>query len=129
MHAARLTKQLMSSKQIITLAILAILMVLVAVGMGRWSEQINPDGIAMNPVTESTDVAADNSTDAEPRDAYTFGVSLGLLATGFLYCCIAIGLLIHARSKGKPAGKFIYWVAGFAGLGFALSYLVDDYFY
>ena len=119
----------MSSKQIITLAILAILMVLVATGMGRWSEQINPDGIAMNPATQSADVQADNVTNAESRDAYTFGVSLGLLATGFFYCCIAIGLLIHAKSKGKPASKFIYWVAGFAGTGFALSYLVDDYFY
>ena len=119
----------MSSKQIIILAILAILMVLVAIGMGRWSEQVNPDGIAMNPVSETGEVAVDNDTDTEPRDAYTFGVSLGLLGTGFLYCCIAIGLLIHARSKGKPASKFIYWVAGFAGLGFALSYLVDDYFY
>ena len=120
---------LMSSKQIITLASLAILMVSVAIGMGRWSEQINPDGITMNPVSENAELAVDNHTDTEPRDAYTFGVSLGLLGTGFLYCCIAIGLLIHARSKGKPASKFIYWVAGFAGLGFALSYLVDDYFY
>ena len=123
----------MTSKQIIILAILASIMALVAVGMGRWSEQINPDGIAQHPAVQSEDATANVDTDAapqtEPRDAFSFGVSLGLLAMALLYCCGAIGLLIHARSKGKPANVFIYWVAGLAGLGFALSYLIDDYFY
>lgn len=114
----------MSLKQIITLAILATLMVLAAIGMGRWSEQINPEGIAVH-----SEVQAEAEADTGPRDAFSFGVSLGLLAMALLYCCLAIGLLIRAKSKGKPADSFIYWVAGFAGLGFALSYLIDDYFY
>lgn len=115
----------MITRQGFILAILIMLMVLIAVSLGNWSEQINPNGITPHP-------AADGQAPIEPiqpRDAFSFGVSMGLLATALGYCCIAFGLLITARSKGEKASRFTFWIAGLAGLGFALSYLIDDYFY
>lgn len=115
----------MSKNQSFIVVLLAIVMVVVAMFLGNWSEQINPDGIASHPVVEG-DTALDQSA---PRDAFSFGISMGLLATALVYCCVAFGLLISAKSKGRGVSRFTYWVAGLAGLGFALSYLIDDYFY
>ena len=123
----------MSKVQIIILIVLAVGMVAISMLLGNWAEQLNPDGIAAHPEApvESTATTAESSeqTTDTPRDAFSFGVSMALLASGLLYCCIAFGLLISARSKGQGANPFIYWVAGLAGLGFVLSYLIDDYFY
>jgi len=114
----------MSRTQIIILVILAVIMAIAAFAMGNWSEQINPGGII-----ENTEPAQEQSQVSAPRDAFSFGASLGLLGTALLYCCIAMGLLIQAKTKGRPASVFIYSVAGLAVAGFALSYIVDDYFY
>lgn len=123
----------MSKVQIIVFIVLAVGMVAMSMLLGNWAEQLNPDGIAAHPdaAVESAVTTAESSeqTSDAPRDAFSFGVSMGLLASGLLYCCIAFGLLISARSKGQGANPFIYWVAGLAGLGFVLSYLIDDYFY
>lgn len=120
----------MTKVQIIILAALAASMVAIAMMLGSWAEQLNPDGIAAHPVASVELEPTSNAVSEEaPRDAYSFGASMGLLAAGLLYCCIAFGLLIQARTKGKGANAFIYWVAGLAVLGFVLSYLVDDYFY
>ena len=99
--------------------------------LGNWSASINPDGIAPHPVAADA-IAAENTpeTPTEPRNAYWFGVSIGLLGTSLLYCCVAMGLLIQGRSAGrKSAHNTVYWIAGLAAIGFILSYLVDDYFY
>lgn len=138
----------MTHRQYLVLAILAALMLATAFGLGRWAENLNPDGIiphtpvAQDAVTGS-DAGAASSTDestsnanqsapadpAEARSAFTFGASMGLLAAGLLYCVIAAGLLLQQRAKGLPVNRFIYSVAGLAAAGFALSYLIDDYFY
>lgn len=115
----------MSKSQSFILALLIIIMAIVAILLGNWSEQINPDGIAPHPVADG-DIAVEPG---EPRDAFSFGVSMGLLGTALAYCCVAFGLLITAKSNGRSISRFTYWVAGLAGLGFALSYLIDDYFY
>ena len=115
----------MSKRQILIIATLAIIMTAVAMLMGNWSEQINPDGIASHPATDGDVGTLDNT----PRDAYSFGLSIGLLATALAYCCAAFGLMINAKSKGRSVSRFTYWVAGLAALGFSLSYIVDDYFY
>jgi len=94
------------------------------------SSNVNADSATAGATEQITDATPSGSqTTDTPRDAFSFGVSMGLLASGLLYCCIAFGLLISARSKGQGANPFIYWVAGLAGLGFVLSYLIDDYFY
>jgi len=115
----------MSKIQKMVLVILIITMVLVAVTLGNWSEQINPDGIAPHPIAQG-DIAEAQSA---PRDAFSFGVSMGLLTMALAYFCLAFGLVISARSKGKSLNRFTIWVAGLAGLGLALSYLIDDFFY
>lgn len=115
----------MSKRQIFILCVMALIMVGAAFMLGNWSEQINPDGIAPHPVADGE---AELQADA-PRDAFSFGFSMGLLACALAYCCMAFGLVISARSKGRAISRFTYWVAGFAGLGFVLSYLIDDYFY
>lgn len=112
----------MSKGRYYLLALLAVVMGLVAWGVGNWAVQVSPDGIAEHPGLESEPTAT-------PRNSFYFGVSTGLLAMGLLYCCLAIGLLIHAKVKGRGVGAFVYSVVGLAVLGFALSYLVDDYFY
>lgn len=106
-------------------------MLLVANGLGRWSASLNPDGIQPHPVAASdvNDAADSRAAQGQPRNAYTFGASLGLLGTSLLYCLLAFGLLIQKKSRALPANTFIYCVAGIAGLGFVFSYLVDDYFY
>lgn len=114
----------MNKVQITIFVILAAVMVGSAFTLGRWAEQINPDGISAHPNEEGV---ADSVNQA-PRNAFSFGVSMGLLGSGLLYCCIAIGLLIQARSKQAKPDTFIYWIAGLAGLGLVLSYLIDDYF-
>lgn len=100
-------------------------MIAAAMALGNWSAQINPNGITPHPVAEG-ETATDTNV---PRDAFSFGVSMGLLGTALLYCCIAFGLFIQAKSNRRAASKFTFWVAGLAALGFALSYLIDDYFY
>jgi hypothetical protein len=119
----------MSTRQYAILIALVALMTAVAVGLGRWSEQLNPAGI--QSITESaTDATTTIEAGAEePRNAFTFGASMGLLGSALLYCLIAAGLLLRARSLGRPPGRFAYFVAGLAAVGFVLSYLIDDYFY
>lgn len=113
----------MTSKELIILAVLATVMLAAATTLGNWSATINPDGILPHQNE------ANGVQNAQPRDAYWFGASIGLLGTSLLYCCIAMGLLILARTKKKPVSQIAYWIAGLAASGFILSYLVDDYFY
>ncbi|MFK7858679.1 MAG: hypothetical protein AB8B64_07660 [Granulosicoccus sp.] len=115
----------MSKTQSIILVALIVLMGSVAIMLGNLSEQINPDGIAPHPLAEGETAVESGKS----RDAFMFGVSMGLLGCALAYCCVALGLLISARSKGAGISRFTYWIAGLAGLGFALSYLIDDYFY
>lgn len=115
----------MTRRQYMILAVLAVFMALTAIGLGQWSVSLNPDGIIPHtPVT----VAADPES-LEPRSAFTFGASMGLLSVGLLYCMLAAVLLLQTKTRGLPVGQFIYSVAGLATAGFALSYLIDDYFY
>lgn len=115
-----------TKKQTLVIVVLATIMFAAATQLGGWSESINPDGIAPHPVAEGDAI----ETLTEPRNAYWFGVSIGLLGTSLLYCCFAIGLLIQGRSSGrKSKNLMVYWIGGLAALGFVLSYLVDDYFY
>ncbi len=114
----------MTKTQIFIFAILIAGMIAAALALGNWSEQINPDGIMPHPAAEGETAEAN-----APRDAFSFGVSMGLLGTALLYCCIAFGLFIQAKSNRQPISKFTLWVAGLSVLGFALSYLIDDYFY
>ena len=116
-------------RQYIILAGLVAIMALTAYGLGQWSVSLNPDGIIPHtPVTES---ALDESTKAavEPRSAFTFGASMGLLGVGLLYGMLAAVLILRAKTRGLPAGHLLYSIAGLAAAGFALSYLIDDYFY
>jgi hypothetical protein len=115
----------MSKTQIGIFLFLCAAMVGSAYLLGNWADQLNPEGIAPHPAAEGNTEPVDTST----RDAFAFGVSMGLLGSALLYCCIAFGLFIQAKSQRKSVGVFVYWVAGLAGLGFALSYLIDDYFY
>lgn len=115
----------MSKRQIALLCVLALIMAAVAYALGSWSEQINPDGIEPHPVAEGEPL----QEPVESRDAFYFGASMGLLACALAYCCLAFGLVINSKSKGHAISQFAYWVAGLAVSGFALSYLIDDYFY
>lgn len=115
----------MTKQQILILLVLAAIMVGIAILMGRWSEQINPDGILPHP----TPPGASQEQSIEPRDAFSFGVSMGLLGSALLYFCLSAGLMIQSRSKGKTISQFIFCMAGLAALGFVLSYLIDDFFY
>lgn len=114
----------MTTNHYILIALLAALMGASAFAIGSWAQSINPEGIS--PITDT--VAAAGSS-PQTRNAFMFGASIGLLGTGLLYCVIAMGLLIQAKSKGRSAGVTVYCVAGLALAGFVLSYVVDDYFY
>ncbi len=115
----------MTYRQYIILAGLVAIMALTAYGLGQWSVSLNPDGII--PHTPVTEPAAEAS--AEPRSAFTFGASMGLLGVGLLYGMLAAVLILRAKTRGLPAGRLLYSIAGLAAAGFALSYLIDDYFY
>lgn len=120
-------------------------MILAAFGFGRWAESVNPDGISAAELTvETTEGTAEGTTDGatenlnqpptrtptvDSRDAFKFGASIGLLAAALLYGTFAIALLIRAKSTNRSPEPLTYWIAGLAGLGLALSYLVDDFFY
>ena len=127
----------MTQSQYIILVVLAAIMALTAYSLGQWSVSLNPDGIIPHtPATQSTaETLAESSvgtvveTAIEPRSAFTFGASMGLLAVGLVYGMLAAILFLRAKTGGKPVGPLIYGIAGLAATGFALSYLVDDYFY
>ena len=123
----------MTHRQYLILAGLVAIMALIAYGLGQWAVSLNPDGIIPHaPVTESTvEPSAEASTKAavEPRSAFTFGASMGLLGVGLLYGMLAAVLILRAKTRGLPAGPLLYSIAGLAAAGFALSYLIDDYFY
>ena len=125
-------------------------MILAAFGFGRWAESVNPDGISTAELTadtteanaevgteETTDGANENlnqpptntTPNVDSRDAFNFGASIGLLAAALLYGTFAIALLIRAKSTNRAPDPLTFWIAGLAGLGLALSYLVDDFFY
>ena len=88
----------MTQRQYMTLAVLAAIMALAAIGIGQWSEGLYPDGIAAHAP------AADASEQEVPtqRNAFTFGASMGLLAVGLLYGLLTAGLLVHAKTRGLP---------------------------
>lgn len=108
--------------------------------IGQVSGSTNtPDTTGVSDTTAAPDAAAiaeagdsavtETVAVTERRDAFQFGASLGLLGVGLLYCMIAAGLWLQGKSSGKPAGTFIYLVAGLAVIGLVLSYVIDDYFY
>ena len=115
----------MTHRQYAILAGLVAFMALTAFSLGQWSVSLNPDGII--PHTPATETAAEASV--EPRGAFTFGASMGLLGVGLLYGMLAAVLILRAKTRGLPAGRLLYSIAGLAAAGFALSYLIDDYFY
>lgn len=102
---------------------LTVLMIAAAIGVGRWAEAVNPEGITPPTTSEETVAAQDT------QDAFSFGASIGLLGSALLYATVAIGMLIQAKTSSRPPYPLTYWIAGLAGTGLALSYLVDDYFY
>ena len=116
-------------------------MILAAFGFGRWAESVNPDGISAAELTvdtaeetaaettESVNQPSSTTPTLASRDAFKFGASIGLLAAALLYGTFAIALLIRAKSTNRSPDQLTYWIAGLAGLGLALSYLVDDFFY
>ena len=115
----------MTVTKTLILIVMIIIMMGMALAIGNWSASMNPDGILPHPTIDEGELLEQ----PVPRDAYWFGISIGLLGLSLLYGCIAFGLFIMARSQSRPIDKFIYYLAGVAGIGFALSYLVDDYFY
>lgn len=131
----------MTHRQYIILAGLAAIMALTAYSLGQWSVSLNPDGIVPHtPATQSAgETLAETSNESvtkpvseavvEPRSAFTFGASMGLLGVGLVYGMLAAIFFLRAKTGGKPVGPLIYGIAGLAATGFALSYLIDDYFY
>jgi len=96
----------MTKTQTLIIALLAVTMAIIAMALGNWSQQLNPEGIAPHStqLTESDDPLSAEAS--QPRNAFYFGASMGLLAGGLIYCVLAFALLIRAK-----------------------SYVVDDYFY
>lgn len=120
----------MTKKQLLMLLVMALIMVSAAIAIGRWSEQVNPDGIMPHPAPAGEQVEhSTNKSNELPRDAFSFGVSMGLLGSALLYFCVAAALSIQSRSQGKPMNRFIVSIGAMAALGFVLSYLIDDFFY
>lgn len=135
----------MTLLQTVVLAVLAVAMLAAALILGSWSVQVNPDGIQAHPPADQSNTAeqlptgqvgAEESATEDtgigedtPRDAFSFGMSMGLLGMSLMYCCIALGLFIQTRAQKKEVGMFTICVAGLAGIGFVLSYVVDGYFY
>lgn len=121
----------MTHRQYAILALLVAIMTLTAYGLGQWSVSLNPDGIIPHTPATADEAVAETVTTAstEPRSAFTFGASMGLLGVGLLYGMLAAVLILRAKTRGLPAGTFFYSIAGLAAAGFALSYLIDDYFY
>jgi len=123
----------MTKTQVTILFLLVLVMITAAIGLGRWSEQLNPDGIMPHPTSTESGVSAStdsaNSQEAAPRDAFSFGASMGLLGCALLYFCIAVGLIIQTKSQRRKIGTFTFSIAGLAGFSFVLSYLIDDLFF
>ncbi len=123
----------MTHRQYVILAGLVAIMALTAYSLGQWSVSLNPEGII--PHTPATQATAEAPAEAivdsavEPRSAFTFGASMGLLGVGLVYGMLAAIFFLRAKTGGKPVGPLIYGIAGLAAAGFALSYIVDDYFY
>lgn len=130
----------MTQRQYLILIILTLMMALTAYNIGKWAESVYPQGIVPQtptgaepltqaPASQEQALQPLPSETGQPRSAFTFGASMGLLGVGLLYCLIAAGLMIKARASGMKPGIFIYSVTGLAVTGFVLSYLIDDYFY
>lgn len=115
----------MTKAHIVIFILMITTMIAAAIALGNWSEQLNPDGITPHPATNDQSPASAST----PRDAFSFGVSMGLLGMSLLYCCVAFGMFIQSKTQRRTVGTFTYWVAGLALSGFVLSYLIDDYFY
>jgi hypothetical protein len=135
----------MTFLQTVVLAVLAVAMLAAALTLGSWSAQVNPDGIQPHPAADQGNATAPLPTDqasaaesaaegagveeSTAGDPFSFGMSMGLLGMSLMYCCIALGLFIQSRAQKKEVGMFTFCVAGLAGIGFVLSYVVDGYFY
>ena len=111
----------MNSKTLPVVIVLLALMILLAVYMGNWAVDKNPDGLVLHSPSE--EVATEGSS------AFGFGASIGLLGTSLLYCLLAVGVLITSKIRNKPAGPMPLTIALIAALGFTASYIVDGYFY
>jgi len=99
---------------------LIIVLVIVAVLTGNWSESLNPDGLVLH--------APDEETATEAKSAFGFGASMGLLAMSLLYCLIAAVILIVRQTRKVARGLLPLAVAAIAVVGFSSSYFVDSYF-
>lgn len=111
----------MNSKNILVIVLLISIMVLVAIYMGNWAVEKNPDGLKLHSPT--------GEEENEDSSAFGFGASFGLLGISLLYCLMAVGVLIAQKIRKIPAGTIPLTIAIIAAIGFTASYVVDGYFY
>ncbi|MDB4223552.1 hypothetical protein N9850_07240 [Granulosicoccus sp.] len=111
----------MNSKKLLVISLLISIMVLVAIYMGNWAVDKNPDGLKLH---SPTDEKAN-----EGSSAFGFGASFGLLGTSLLYCLLAVGVFIAQKIRKLPTGTMPLTIAIIAAVGFTASYVVDGYFY
>jgi len=111
----------MNSKTFPVIVALLAIMILVAIYMGNWAVDKNPDGLKLH---SPSDKAVNESS-----SAFGFGASIGLLGTSLFYCLLAVGVLIANKIRKKPPGSMPLTIALIAALGFTASYIVDGYFY
>lgn len=111
----------MNSKNIFVVVGLVTAMIAIAVYMGYWLVEKNPEGLKLHSPT--------GEEAKEGSSAFGFGASIGLLATSLLYCLLAAGVLINSKIRNVSAGNLPLIVAIVAAVGFTSSYIVDGYFY
>lgn len=111
----------MNSKKILVIIALIAAMIFVAIYIGNWAVDKNPDGLKLH---SPSDEAANTGS-----SAFGFGASIGLLGTALLYCLLAAGVLITNKIRKIPAGTMPLTIAIVAAVGFTASYVVDGYFY
>jgi hypothetical protein len=111
----------MNSKKILLIVALIAILIFVAIYMGNWAVDKNPDGLKLHSPTDEAAKAGSS--------AFGFGASIGLLGTSLLYCLLAAGVLITSKIRNIPTGTMPLKIAIVAALGFTASYVVDGYFY
>jgi hypothetical protein len=111
----------MQSKKILIIAALIAVMIFVAIYMGNWAVDENPDGLKLH---SPSDDATDEST-----SAFGFGASIGLLGTSLLYGLLAAAVLIANKIRKVPAGAMPLTIAIVAAVGVTASSFVEGYFY